>query len=99
MQQITYPTLQDWVSNNRPFTLIDVREPEEHHAFNIGGKSIPLSEIMHHLKDFQTENPLVIYCKRGIRSQIAIQRLQRKIPSAVFYNLQNGIWHLQVQQK
>lgn len=99
MQQITYATLQEWQMNDYPFTLIDVRESDEHQAFNIGGKLIPLSEIMHHINDLKKVHPIVIYCKRGIRSQIAIQRLQRKIPSATFYNLQNGIWHLLLTQK
>lgn len=94
MQQITYSDLQQWQSEQRPHLLVDVREADEHAAFNIGGELIPLSIIMTKLDLFLTELPIVVYCKRGIRSQIAIQRLQRKIPSATFYNLQNGIWHL-----
>lgn len=94
MQQITYSVLQQWQAEQRPHLLIDVRETSEHDAFNIGGQLIPLSQIMRHLSVFQTDLPIVVYCKRGIRSQIAIQRLARKIPSATFYNLQNGIWHL-----
>ncbi|MFK7933984.1 MAG: rhodanese-like domain-containing protein [Saprospiraceae bacterium] len=94
MQQITYSQLKQWQTDKHPHLLIDVREREEHTAFNIGGTLIPLSEIIQQMDLFRSELPIVVYCKRGIRSQIAIQRLQRKIPSATFYNLQNGIWHL-----
>lgn len=91
MQHITYAELQIWQSEGKPFQLIDVREPNEHEDFNIGGELIPLDEILRRHAEIHTEHPVVFYCKRGIRSQIAIQRLARKFTLGQFYNLQGGI--------
>lgn len=94
MQHITLKDIDRWRANNADFQLIDVREPVEHEHKNIGGQLIPLDEIMRNTKAIQTDKPVVIYCKRGIRSQIAIQKLQRKLPKVDFYNLQGGIYEL-----
>jgi adenylyltransferase/sulfurtransferase len=88
MQSITAAALRQKINDKEDFQLIDVREPEEHADFNIGGELIPLGEIMQHIKKIATDKPVVIYCHRGIRSQVAIQRLQEKFP---FHNLVNLI--------
>ncbi len=91
MQQINFQELAKWRKNGVEFLLIDVREPAEHQAGHIGGHLVPLSDLKsgHHL--FTDAQPAVIYCKRGIRSQIAIQRLKNQFPSVEFYNLEGGI--------
>ncbi len=71
--------------------LLDVREPDEHTAFNIGGQLIPLGEIMNYASIIPVNKPVVIYCKKGIRSQIAIQRLEEKFGLANLINLQGGM--------
>lgn len=54
--------------------LIDVRQPEEHEEFNIGGTLLPLSQI----QSMQTEDiddlkdaEIICYCKSGNRSMMA----------------------------
>ena len=42
MNQLTYRELKEWKAANKPFQLIDVREHDEHEAYNIGGQLIPL---------------------------------------------------------
>ncbi len=91
MKHIDYKELKVWEKDKIPFQLIDVREPEEHESFNIGGVLIPLSEIRMAVQQIAMDRPVVFYCKRGIRSQIAIQKLQRILPKGDFYNLSNGI--------
>ena len=98
MKNITYDQLQLWKADNQIFQLIDVREPEEHDTYNIGGTLIPLEDILREKDQLNLSQPIVFYCKRGIRSQIAIQKLQRKLPNGDFYNLTNGILHLQKNQ-
>ena len=93
MKNIDYEQLQDWIKNEKQFQLIDVREADEHASFNIGGTLIPLSQFIK-IKDLDTLLPIVVYCKLGIRSQIAIQRLATRFPEADFYNLDKGILHL-----
>lgn len=94
MKNIDYKELQEWIKDGKPFHLIDVREKSEHQAFNIGGVCIPLSHISRLPLPINVEQPIVIYCKRGIRSQLAIQRLSLRFPTADFYNLAHGILHL-----
>jgi len=73
------------------FQLIDVREPAEHSAFNIGGLLIPLSGITRQSHLVETGKPVVFYCRVGVRSQIAIQRLKEKYPYQNLFNLAGGI--------
>lgn len=94
MQHISLNDIDQWRDKKMDFQLIDVREPIENEQFNIGGVLIPLGEIMKNKGRINTKKPVVFYCKRGIRSQIAIQRLQGYFPDADFYNLQGGIIEL-----
>jgi adenylyltransferase/sulfurtransferase len=91
VKQITLKDLKDWETQLTDFELVDVREEEEHEFFNIGGKHIPLEDVMRESEDIPTDIPVIVYCKRGIRSQIAIQKLERKFGFDNLYNLQEGI--------
>ncbi|MFT5169049.1 MAG: rhodanese-related sulfurtransferase [Saprospiraceae bacterium] len=91
MKNITYEQLSSWKSKHILFQLIDVREASEHKAFNIGGLLIPLSDILKEKDKLEIKNPIVFYCKAGIRSQLAIQKLSRFFPQGDFYNLTPGI--------
>jgi rhodanese-related sulfurtransferase len=71
--------------------LLDVRESYEHEEFNIGGQLIPLDEIMAHSQQIPRDKPVIVYCKKGIRSQIAIQRLQDKFGFSNLVNLKGGM--------
>lgn len=94
VNQLTFDELKKWESDGQSFQLIDVREIEEHEDFNIGGELIPLAEIAKNVEKLKLNQPVVFYCKRGIRSQIAIQRLSRQVETTKFYNLRDGILHL-----
>lgn len=91
MQSITAAALRHKLETAEDIQLIDVREPYEHAAFNIGGLLIPLGEIGRQLDKISKDKPVVIYCHRGIRSQIAIQRLQEKFPFTNLINLIGGM--------
>ncbi len=88
MKSITSKELAELIKTGTDIQLIDVREINEHEAFNIGGTNIPLQDITKHISQIEKEIPVVMYCRVGIRSQIAIQRLQEKYP---FQNLTNLI--------
>ena len=85
MKNITPRELKAWINENRSFQLIDVREDWEREAFHIGGLHIPLGEILSRKEELKNEEPVVLYCEKGIRSSIIIQRLE----SAGFTNLYN----------
>lgn len=96
INQLTLQELEEWQRTGRAFMLVDVRDAEEREAFHIGGEWLPLPELIDWADDLPTDVPIVVYCKRGIRSQIAIQRLlQKQYPLAGgLYNLQGGIYAL-----
>lgn len=98
MHSITAIALKQKIAAAEDFQLIDVREPAEHEEFNIGGELIPLNEIAQHIAKIATNKPVIIYCRKGIRSQIAIQRLQQKFPFTNLINLIGGTeaWKQQV---
>jgi rhodanese-related sulfurtransferase len=90
MKSITVTELKAKIENAEEFQLIDVRELNEREEFNIGGQLIPLNEIVQQVEKIETDKPVIIYCRKGIRSQIAIQRLQQKFPFNNLYNLIGG---------
>lgn len=68
--------------------LLDVRQPEENADFNIGGRLIPLGDILtmrtediEHLKDEE----IICYCRSGMRSMQATMMLE----SMGFQNVKN----------
>lgn len=90
MEDISVHELKKWQEENRDLLLLDVREDFERELFHIGGEWVPLGAI-HTIEHFPADLPIVCYCRKGIRSQIAIQRLQIKFPEIRFYNLTGGI--------
>ncbi|HRF25691.1 MAG TPA: rhodanese-like domain-containing protein [Ferruginibacter sp.] len=91
MQHISAEDLKEMLSRGDDMLLIDVREPFEHEAFHIGGTLVPLGDLLEHGDIFKVEKPVVLYCEKGIRSQIAIQRLEQKFGFTHLYNLSGGM--------
>jgi rhodanese-related sulfurtransferase len=91
MKQITVDQLKEKLAQEGEYFLLDVREDFEHEDFDIGGKLIPLDEIMSKSAQIPTDKPVVVYCRRGVRSQIAIQRLEDKFGFTNLINLQGGV--------
>lgn len=50
--------------------LIDVREPDERAAFNIGGHFVPLGTLPQRVSELEDhkEDEVVVYCRSGRRS-------------------------------
>lgn len=90
MRQIDLSQLKE-LECKTDILLVDVREEEEHAAYNIGGLHIPLSEIINRSVSIPKDIPVIFYCRKGIRSQIAIQRLEEKYAYTNLINLRGGI--------
>lgn len=91
MKHLHPQQLLELVASGNSWVLIDVREDFEHEDFNIGGQLIPLSEILQHASTIPRDIPVVVYCRKGIRSQIAIQRLEDKFGFTNLLNLEGGV--------
>lgn len=76
MNQLTPTQLKEWIAADKDFVLIDIREPWERELYNIGGEHIPMGDIPAHLGDIPKDKDVVLYCEKGIRSTITIQRLE-----------------------
>lgn len=88
MTEITVEELKSRIDSGEQLNLLDVREPNEHAEFNIGGKLFPLGNIqsfqLEDIEDLKDEEVLV-YCRSGNRSRMACIILEQ----AGFKNVQN----------
>lgn len=90
-KSITAIELKEKLKESPNLFLLDVREEWERTAFNIGGKHIPLTDIISQSSNIPKDVQVVVYCKKGIRSQIAIQRLEDKFGFTNLLNLTGGM--------
>lgn len=81
----------EYLSNEEAYTLIDVRDKEEHELNNIGGVNIPLSQIHQEINNLTQSKPFVFYCQTGARSKQAIQKVAKQHPSLQLYNLEGVV--------
>ena len=75
---ITVQDLKARLDAGEKINLIDVREPDEYAADNIGGTLIPLGELSYRvdeLEDLQDQE-VVVHCRSGKRSAMAQQILE-----------------------
>lgn len=80
MDEITCEELNKKLKNGEEVILIDVREPSEFAAGNIGGAIlIPLDELESGIKNFNfpPEKEIIVYCQSGRRSQTAAGILKK----------------------
>ncbi|WP_207420780.1 HesA/MoeB/ThiF family protein [Desertivirga brevis] len=71
---MTREQLEDLLEQNEgSLFLVDVREPNEFEADNLGGINIPLSEVTDELSSLPTDKTLVFYCNTGKRSKQAFE--------------------------
>ncbi len=72
--------------------LLDVREPVEKRAADLGGRNVPLWSLPQSLDDLHAwaERPVVVYCRSGARSGQAV-RLMRAHGIENVHNLKGGL--------
>jgi rhodanese-related sulfurtransferase len=79
MQTITAAELKNKLDANESPVLVDVREPDENAAFNIGGILLPLGNIeamqIDSIDEFKDQE-VICYCRSGQRSMRACLMLE-----------------------
>ena len=90
VNSISVKDLKEKLAINSEFFLLDVREDFEHEDFNIGGLNIPLGEVIRRANEIPKDKPVIVYCRKGIRSKIAIQRLNERFGFTNLINLTGG---------
>ena len=98
IKAITVQDLKQWLDENKDFTLIDVRNPDEFKYANIEGTLIPMSEIPERVSEFPVNKTVVVHCHHGSRSKKVIAWLQEQNEEYELYNLEGGIhaWSEQI---
>jgi len=90
VEEMKVDELREWRAEGRPHLLIDVREPSEHAQESIeGARLIPLRQIQSHVKSLPKDLPVVVHCKSGGRSAIAVAIL--RVQGIDARNLSGGI--------
>ena len=92
MKNIDVISLKKLLTSGEEIQLVDVREYWENEIFNIGGINIPLGNLMQQTDEISRETKVIFYCEKGIRSVIALQRLETLPNYANFYNLSGGMY-------
>lgn len=74
MENISAADVKKRLDAGEPLHLVDVREPEEHEEFNIGGILLPMHMIhsmqVEAIEDLKNEE-VILYCRSGNRSMQA----------------------------
>ena len=90
MKSINVQELKALIDSGADFQLIDVREPAEFNAANLGGELIPLQTVPQNVAKFSKDKQVVVHCRSGKRSANAIMFLSQHGYDNL-YNLEGGI--------
>ena len=90
MKTISADELKTLIDNQEDFQLIDVREPFEYEAANIGGVLMPLQTVPEQSDKIAKDKQVVVMCRSGKRSANAVAFLEQK-GFENLYNLEGGI--------
>jgi sulfur-carrier protein adenylyltransferase/sulfurtransferase len=90
--EITPRQLKDMMGDHqRPFVLIDVREPHEYDICRIpGSRLIPLGDVPRRMHELNSADEIVVHCRSGARSARAVELLM-KSGFRKIHNLKGGI--------
>jgi sulfur-carrier protein adenylyltransferase/sulfurtransferase len=86
--EISPDELAELLERGEKVRLIDVRTPEEHQHFNIGGELMPLEEFDERSFISDTGNKTIFYCRTGRRSGEAVKKV---MGMENVFNLRGGI--------
>ena len=88
--ELTVSELKSRIDAGTPPLILDVREPHEAAICGIPGATlIPLGELPRRLHELDRDVPIVVYCKSGGRSAMAVRLLRESGLGGV--NLSGGI--------
>lgn len=87
-KEITFQRFQEQSSE---FNVLDVRTHLEREAFFIESMHIPLNELDDRYHEIPQDKNLLVYCKSGVRSKLAIKLLEDREFKKELMNLRGGI--------
>ena len=92
VQQLSVGEYKQWLDDKKSgYVLLDVREPWEVTTCALDDYiNIPMGQITSRLNELDQEQPIVVVCHHGIRSQRVAQFLHQSGFESV-YNLRGGV--------
>jgi rhodanese-related sulfurtransferase len=91
MKNITAAELKGKIDKKEPVQIIDVREEYELDICSLGGKHIPLEQILESADQIRRDIPVVVHCRAGSRAAAAILSLENNYQFDNLLNLEGGI--------
>jgi len=91
MQIISALELHHAMQKGQEFEIVDVREPYEYDACNIGSVHIPMGEICNRIADLPKDKNIVIMCRSGKRAEAVANILMTDYSISNVYILDGGI--------
>ena len=91
MQIISALELHHAMQKGQEFEIVDVREPYEYDACNIGSVHIPMGEICNRIADLPKNKNIVIMCRSGKRAEAVANILMTDYSISNVYILDGGI--------
>ena len=79
------------MQKGQEFEIVDVREPYEYDACNIGSVHIPMGEICNRIADLPKNKNIVIMCRSGKRAEAVANILMTDYSISNVYILDGGI--------
>lgn len=96
VENVTADRMDEWMGSSTPPFVLDVRDVQETRDGLIPTSvNIPLNELRSRIKEVPLAEPIVVYCRSGHRSYLAVRILRQSGRTAVF-NLSGGflVWSL-----
>lgn len=88
MEEISF---QEYLAQPLNFNLLDVRtETERSESAYIRSIHIPLNELAHRCQELPINKNLLVFCKSGVRSKLAIEILEKQGFAKQLVNLKGG---------
>ncbi len=92
VEEITPNELFELISADPDISIIDVREPHEFEIARIPGTTpIPLGVVVERVDEFDPARTVIVHCKSGVRSAMAIRALRELGYEGKLLNLKGGI--------
>lgn len=91
MKEISARELKSWIDENRDFLIVDVREEYEYQWSNLGGKCIPMAELVTNPSSLPKDKDVVLHCNSGMRAAALIDVLEKEYGFTNLINLVGGI--------
>ncbi|MFQ5335289.1 MAG: ThiF family adenylyltransferase, partial [Flavobacteriales bacterium] len=92
VREISCAELKNMLLKNEDIQLIDVREPSElPKVEELKDVQIPLGRILEHADEIDRHKPVVIYCRSGARSALAVTSLTKAHGFTNLLSLKGGV--------